>query len=113
VGKSQPRGRGNHHPRYAASIATLCALRGWREPETEVRFHATRKWRFDFAWRHKGVAVEVNGGAFVGGRHTRGMGAVKDWEKLNAAQLVGWKVFQVTPQQITNGTLEQILEAVL
>lgn len=69
-------------------------------PEREVRFDATRKWRFDFAWIADKVSVEIDGGAYVNGRHNRGRGFESDHEKLNAAQAQGWKVFKFTPQML-------------
>jgi hypothetical protein len=30
-------------------------------PENEYRFHATRKWRLDYAWPVIGLAVEIEG----------------------------------------------------
>ena len=62
--------------------------------EREYRFHPTRRWRFDFADPETKVAVEIDGGAFIGGRHTRGVGFVKDQEKLNTATSMGWRVFR-------------------
>ncbi len=46
------------------------------------------------------VAVEIEGGIWTGGRHTRGKGYQGDMEKYNAAQLYGWKVLRYTPDQI-------------
>ena len=69
------------------------------EPQPEYRFHAERKWRFDWAWPEQRVAVEVNGEAWNtkgGGRH----GKAADLEKLNAAQAAGWRVFQYTPAML-------------
>lgn len=61
-------------------------------PEREYRFHATRGWRFDFAWPVYRVAVEIDGGQWQssGGRHARDA----DREKLNAAAGLGWRVFR-------------------
>lgn len=73
------------------------------EPEAEYRFDSTRRWKFDFAWPEKMLAVEVEGGAFVNGRHTRGLAFQKDCEKYNEAALQGWLVLRVTPAQITSG----------
>lgn len=82
-------------------------------PEQEVRFHETRKWRFDLAWPDRKVAVEVNGGVFTNGRHTRGKGYTEDREKINEAQLHGWLVLEVTPKHISKGVALQWLERAL
>ena len=73
-------------------------------PQRELKFHSVRKWRFDFAWPDYMIAVEVEGGTFSGGRHTRGTGFRKDCEKYNAASLDGWTVYRVTSGMITDGT---------
>lgn len=67
---------------------------------SEYRFDPIRHWRFDWALPSHKVALEVEGGAFSRGRHTRGAGFVKDMEKYNAATLAGWKVLRVTPDQL-------------
>ena len=67
---------------------------------TEYQFHLERKWRFDFAWPEQKVALEVEGGSWMAGRHSRGAGFNADMEKYNAAVLAGWKVLRVTPQTV-------------
>lgn len=69
-------------------------------PLAEYRFHPTRKWRFDFAFPEVNLAVEAEGGVFVGGRHTRGVTYAKDCEKYNQAALLGWTVLRYTMQNI-------------
>lgn len=71
-------------------------------PVKEFVFHPTRKWRFDRAWPEQKVAVEVNGGVWSGGRHVRGSGYIKDREKVNEAQLLGWTVIEVVDKTIEN-----------
>ena len=73
-------------------------------PEREYQFFAHRKWQFDFAWPNPKVklAVEVEGGAYVGGRHTRGKGFENDAEKYNFATLLGWRLLRFTAKQIKN-----------
>lgn len=66
----------------------------------EFKFHPTRKWRFDLAWPENKIAMEVEGGVWTGGRHTRGTGFLKDCEKYNAAASLGWRVFRFTPKQV-------------
>lgn len=68
----------------------------------EFRFHVKRKWRFDFVIggteaeiNHQKIAIEFNGGMFMLGKgaHNK-MGALRDMEKLNYAQLAGFRVLQ-------------------
>lgn len=61
----------------------------------EHRFHPPRRWRFDFAHLETRTAIEIEGGTWTGGRHTRGAGFVADAEKYNAAALAGWTVFRL------------------
>lgn len=78
-------------------------------PLREHRFHATRRWRFDFAWGPPKLALEVQGGIFSRGRHTRGAALLKEYEKLNEAALAGWRVLFVTPQQVQNGEATKLV----
>lgn len=75
----------------------LWRCHGTVQPVREHRFHPTRRWRFDFAWPDAKVAVEMEGGAFTGGRHNRGNA---DIEKYNAAVLLGWRVLRYTVKEI-------------
>jgi very-short-patch-repair endonuclease len=65
----------------------------------EFKFHDTRKWRFDFALVNEKIAIEIEGGAYTNGRHTRGKGFIADMEKYNTATILGWKVLRYTPDQ--------------
>ena len=66
----------------------------------ELLFHPTRKWRFDYAIPAAQVAIEVEGGAYTQGRHTRGRGFEADMEKYNTAEAMGWHVLRVTPERL-------------
>ena len=87
--------------RYANFLLQLKA----RDPSwvSEHRFHPVRKWRFDFANTSRLLAIEVDGGVWTGGRHSRGAGQVSDMEKGNTAILLGWRVLHFTPSQISKG----------
>lgn len=75
---------------------TLCEEAGLPPPEREYQFAPPRKWRFDYAWPGRGVAVEIEGIDFGNGtRHQRAMGFMKDCEKYEAAMLAGWRVYRV------------------
>lgn len=60
-------------------------------------------WRFDFAWVDRKIAVEVEGGTWSGGRHTRGSGFEEDCRKYNAATMHGWTVYRFTGSQVKSG----------
>ena len=79
-------------------VPALCRALRLPQPVAEHRFHPERKWRFDFAWPDRMIALEVDGGVWAGGRHTRGAGWVKDAEKLNHAAALGWRMFRSTPK---------------
>ena len=83
------------------------------EPEREYRFHPTRRWRFDFAWPELKVAVEIDGGTWMGGRHSRGGGQAKSHDKQNAAVCRGWKVLRFTNQHLRDpwNVFEQLMFA--
>lgn len=67
---------------------------------SEHQFHSDRQWRFDFAFLEERVALEVEGGIWVSGGHSRGSGVKKDIEKYNAAAVLGWRVLRVQPQEL-------------
>ena len=75
----------------------------------EHRFHPKRKWRFDYAFPAAKVALEVEGGVWTSGRHTRPQGFLNDIEKYNTATLLGWKVLRTTPDELyTKNTLNML-----
>ena len=82
------------------------------EPVREHRFYPGRKWQFDFAWVEQKLAVEVEGGEWVRGRHTRGAGYTRDCEKYNAAVLEGWRVLRFTGGMVENGSALNTLRRV-
>ena len=84
--------------------ATLLGMR-LPIPESEFRFHPTRKFRFDFAWPDHKLGLEIDGGVWTGGRHTRPKGFIRDQEKTNLAAVEGWQVLRVTPQDFDTGAV--------
>lgn len=89
----------------------LAQLVGFPDPITELVFHPKRRWRLDFAWPTRMIAVEIHGGIHSGGRHTRGKGFVEDRAKMNEAALLGWTVIEATPEHIQSGQLRAWLLA--
>jgi hypothetical protein len=78
---------------------------GLPRPELEYRFHPTRRWRVDLAYPHATppVAVEVEGGGWVRGRHVRGRGFTADLEKYGELTALGWRLVRVDGRLIENG----------
>ncbi len=89
----------------------ICAL-GLPEPEREFRFHNTRRWRFDFAWPDKKIAIEVQGGLWRGGSHVTSRGVSRDIEKHNHAVELGWTILYATRETITSGEALRLIERV-
>ncbi len=62
--------------------------------EREVKFHPTRRWRFDFLVGN--LAVEVEGGIWMEkSRHTSPKGFIDDCEKYAEALLLGYRVLRI------------------
>lgn len=71
------------------------------EPHQEYNFDFAygRKHRFDFAFPHHMIAVEIEGNAWNvkgGGRHMQD----SDMEKYNIAAWMGWRVFRFSPAML-------------
>lgn len=85
--------------------------------EREFQFHPTRKWRFDFMIvkpnsNGKRIAVEVEGGSYMQGRHQSKTGFAADLVKYNRAQIMGYMVLRYTTQDVKNGVaIAEIQEA--
>lgn len=85
---------------------------------TQFRFHGTRRWRFDFAilpLRVTRLAVEVQGltRGPRPGAHQRVDSLTREYEKLNAAVLAGWRVLLFTPAQVRSGYALDTIKAAL
>lgn len=93
-------------------------LAAWRQEGVvgavpEHGFHPGRKWRFDFAWPAERLAVEVQGGIWSHGRHTRGAALKQEWEKLNTAAVMGWRILYCEPREVTTPAFVRYLKAAL
>jgi very-short-patch-repair endonuclease len=78
--------------------------------EREFKFHAKRRWRADFRITGTQILVEVEGGVYSGGRHTRGTGYEADAEKYNAAAHDGWTVLRFTTGMVKNGNAIEVIK---
>ena len=77
----------------------------------EYKFHAKRKFRFDFAIPDKKIGIEYEGLMSEKSRHTTVIGYSKDTEKYNLAAADGWRVLRYTA--LTYGKLLEDLKKLL
>jgi hypothetical protein len=115
----------NYRGMNARVIIRLWEQLGLPGAVAEYRFHPEIKWRFDFAFPNTdslntdhrllalgGVAVEVQGGIWTRGRHTRGKALKQEWDKLNAAAGLGWRVLYCAPgAELTDKFVKQLRAA--
>lgn len=59
-----------------------------------------REWRFDIAFPEYRVAVEVDGGRFVKGRHNDPVKFADESAKRTAAGMLHWKVLQIPGDKV-------------
>ena len=81
-------------------------------PVRELQFAPPRRWKFDFAWpaeNHR-LAVEIEGGIWTKGRHSRGKGITADAEKYNFATLANWRVLRYTTDDLNKRPVQVIQE---
>jgi len=82
-------------PQLLAALAPDIA-----EPVAEFRFSKSRRWRFDFCWPERKVAVEISNGFWKpgGGRHSTD----GDRDKRNTAASMGWRVLEWTDKALAD-----------
>lgn len=81
--------------------------------EQEYKFHPERNWRADFLITGTKILIEVEGGIWSGGRHTRGKGFTADCEKYAEATLLGYTVVRFTSGQVKSGYAIQAIERLI
>ena len=96
--KHRAQGPANRYDNFF--VRTLMRDAGLLVPKWEYQFAPPRKWRFDLCWPDERLYIEIDGGLFSGGRHTRGAALVRDYEKRNAATVLGWRGLWCQPQDM-------------
>lgn len=82
-------------------------------PTPEHVFHNSRKWRFDYCWIDQMVVLEVEGGIFIRGRHSRGAGMKEDMDKYNEAAVLGYRIVKVVPTELCSFNTINLLRRIL
>lgn len=98
-----------------ATFALQLRHLGVPEPEREHMFakELGRRWRFDFAWPDAMLAVELQGGVWSRGRHSRGAGYIADCEKANAATMLGWRLLRFTRESVDDWSGAELVAKML
>lgn len=90
------------------AFAELCVRNGLPLPVFEWKFDdrknekgkRLRLWRFDYSWPTHKVALEVEGGVWSQGRHTRPQGFIEDKRKYSEAAIQGWAMLYTFPDEL-------------
>lgn len=110
----QPKDRKTGNSQKIRDVFTVLCQSDLRvECVKEFKFHPRRRWRFDYAIPEHKIAVEVEGGVWTGGRHTRPQGFLGDIEKYNTATLMGWRVFRTTPTDLLRTATLKLLKTAI
>lgn len=102
-GRPAPTGRpdvGTNEPSVKRNALAARFENMWRGADgpvltPEYRFAPPRKWRADYCHEPTRTIIELEGGVYSGGRHTRARGYIADTQKYNAAASLGFTVFRL------------------
>ena len=83
------------------------------EPEREYKALKDRQFPWDLAWPEHRLLVEIQGGIYQRGAHSRGAGIERDMEKLNLATLAGYRSLQFSRGMIEDGTAVEVISRAL
>jgi very-short-patch-repair endonuclease len=96
----------------------------------EWEFEPSRHWRADLVVHSRFLIIEIDGGQFSGG-HRTGFVSKKvreryarkgivpqtpqedDFDKVNTATMLAWKVLHFTPQQVNDGRAKAFIQRYL
>lgn len=79
----------------------------------ELQFLPDRKWRFDYAFPSRKIAIEIDGAIWTLGRHNRPRGYLNDMEKLNTAASMGWLVLRFSTDERFYLSTRRLIEVTL
>lgn len=80
--------------------------------DREIKLIPGRNFRFDFVHEPSKLAIEINGGIYGRGRHSRGKAQESDYDKILLAARQGYVTVQLGTTQITMTYLNIIKEII-
>jgi len=108
---------------YDLEVRALVAQLGLPDPVPEHRVLSTRRFRFDFAWPDRKIALEIEGGFFGTGRRCpvcrqlprSGHSSVRrlkdDADKYSYAAALGWTIIRRWPDALLTDETRSMLTA--
>lgn len=89
-------------------IKALCLPAPIKEFHTKVPYYLRNfkldipktHWRIDYCWPEYKLALEIEGGAFLGGGHNRGSGFRRDIIKYNTIIHLGFTLYRFMPEHL-------------
>lgn len=99
-------------PVNALAIRFEALWQRWNGPqlEREYKFSAARRWRADYCHAASRTIIELEGGIYSAGRHTRAAGFLGDIEKYNAAAMLGYTVLRLGTGQVDDAHVGEIAD---
>ena len=99
---------------YGLFLATLEA-QGIPAPGREFQFHPVRRWRIDFYWPYVysmdgPLALEVEGGGWISGRHNHPSGFAKDMEKYREMTKARIWLLRYAPKELLSVAIPELCE---
>ena len=84
----------------------------WDGPELvkEYRFDSVRRWKIDYFHEPTRCGLELEGGIYSAGRHSRPAGYKSDCEKYNHAGMRGITVFRLATGMVTPENVAEIAD---
>ena len=79
----------------------------------EAQIIPNRKFRYDFYFPEHRLCVEVQGGVWSNGAHSRPTGIKRDYEKSNLCTQYGFKLLQFDVKAVKSGEALQVTEQIL
>ena len=76
--------------------------------ETEVKIICDRRYKYDYVHLESLTCIELQGQIWHKGGHNTGSGLMRDYEKFNLAQQLGYVVFQLSREMITEQWIDII-----
>lgn len=88
-------------------------LKSYGDVTAEFKFHPKRRWKFDYCYTREKLAIEIEGGIWIRGRHNSPKGFKKDMDKYNHATLLGYRLLRFAPDELMRAKTHDLIKECL